>query len=155
MHPVDVRRRFGKEIRMIGGFDKRIVAGSKADIAREVEWLRPVVAEGGYIPACDHDVPPNVSLENCVYFIHCLQSEPLLHFFRNIFRFQRWCRPLARGPIERHSPFSAPEAWIPHGWPLPSQAQVLDRSREGVKGTYEPENTRRRDDANSRTETIP
>jgi uroporphyrinogen decarboxylase len=74
MHPVEVRRRFGKEVRMIGGFDKRILAGDKPGIAREVERLRPLIEGGGYIPACDHHVPPDVSLENYAYFIHSLQG---------------------------------------------------------------------------------
>ena len=58
---------------MIGGVDKRILAGDKSGIAKEVDRLAPVIKEGGYIPACDHNVPPDISLENYAFFIDCLR----------------------------------------------------------------------------------
>jgi uroporphyrinogen decarboxylase len=73
MHPVEVRGRIGTQIRMMGGFDKRILAGDKAGITREIDRLRPVIEQGGYIPACDHNVPPDVSLENYAYYMQELQ----------------------------------------------------------------------------------
>ena len=72
MDPVEVRRRYGKWVRMSGGFDKRILARDKAGIAGEVQRLRPVIDEGGYMPACDHNVPPDVSLDNYAFFAECL-----------------------------------------------------------------------------------
>jgi uroporphyrinogen decarboxylase len=66
--PLDYRKRYGKDLRMMGGFDKRILAGSKDSISGEVVRLAPLVEEGGYIPCCDHLVPPFVPLENyCRY----------------------------------------------------------------------------------------
>ena len=52
-----------------GGIDKRILATTKDAIRREVERILPFMAErGGYIPTCDHGVPPDVSFENYMYY---------------------------------------------------------------------------------------
>jgi hypothetical protein len=67
--PVALRKKFGRELRMLGGFDKRILARGKADIEGEVYRLAPLVDEGGYIPFCDHRVPPDVSYENYLHFV--------------------------------------------------------------------------------------
>ena len=69
--PLELRRRFGKELRMMGGFDKRIIAESRHAIEAEVVRLSPLVQEGGYIPMCDHYVPPDVSLSNYQYYRTC------------------------------------------------------------------------------------
>lgn len=53
----------------MGGFDKHILARSKDDIKHEIERLRPLVEEGGFIGFCDHRVPPDVSLDHYVYYL--------------------------------------------------------------------------------------
>lgn len=54
---------------MIHGIDKRILAKSKEAIDQELERIIPVMkARGGYIPACDHGVPAEVSLENYLHY---------------------------------------------------------------------------------------
>src|SRR5207247_42279 len=55
---VALRREFGKELRLMGGFDKRILMRGAAEIEREVIRLSALVEEGGYIGFCDHRVPP-------------------------------------------------------------------------------------------------
>lgn len=67
--PVSGRQRFGKEMRICGGFSKRILAAGKDPIAREIDRLAGLVEEGGFIPFCDHRVPPDVSLENYIYYV--------------------------------------------------------------------------------------
>jgi len=71
MDPVLLRKEYGKSLSMIGGFDKRILAAGKTEIKKEMKRLEPVISSGGFIPACDHSVPPDVSLENYRYFIEC------------------------------------------------------------------------------------
>lgn len=66
---VEFRRRFGKDLRLMGGVDKRILAGPKEGIAREIERLAPVVEEGGFIPTPDHRVPPDVPLSNYIFYL--------------------------------------------------------------------------------------
>lgn len=63
------RREFGRDLRMMGGFDKRILARGPAAIDAEIERLTPLVDEGGYIPFCDHRVPPDVSLANYRHYL--------------------------------------------------------------------------------------
>jgi len=67
--PVEYRRKYGKDLRMMGGFNKRILAGSRHAIEREIHRLMPLVKEGGYIGFCDHYVPPDVSLENYLFYL--------------------------------------------------------------------------------------
>ncbi|RMD79585.1 MAG: hypothetical protein D6820_08045 [Lentisphaerae bacterium] len=52
-----------------GGIDKRILAGSRSEIDRELERILPVMRQrGGYIPTCDHGVPAEVPYENYLYY---------------------------------------------------------------------------------------
>lgn len=69
MDPVKLREKYGKELRLWGGVDKRILAGEKDDIKRHLEELAPLVDEGGFIPSVDHAVQPGVSLENFEYYM--------------------------------------------------------------------------------------
>lgn len=67
--PVKYRKQYGKDLLMMGGFDKHILARTKGEIEKEVYRLTPVVEEGGYIPFADHRVPPDVPLENYVFYL--------------------------------------------------------------------------------------
>ena len=67
--PIENRKRFGKDLLILGGFNKRILASGKDAIAREIDRLAGLVWEGGFIPFCDHRVPPDVSLENYMFYV--------------------------------------------------------------------------------------
>lgn len=57
------------ELRMRGGFDKRILSAGKEAIDREVDRILPVMKKrGGFIPTCDHGVPEEVGFEDFVHF---------------------------------------------------------------------------------------
>jgi hypothetical protein len=66
--PVAFRKKYGKDLLMMGGFDKHILSQGKKQIEVEVHRLAPVVAEGGYIPFPDHRVPPDVPYENYLFY---------------------------------------------------------------------------------------
>jgi len=68
--PIEYRKKYGRDLLIMGGFDKRILARSKRDITAEVERLAPLVEEGGFIPFCDHLVPPDVSLSNYIHYLN-------------------------------------------------------------------------------------
>lgn len=68
--PIEFRRRWGKDLRLMGGFDKHILARTKADIEAEIIRLAPLVEEGGFIPFCDHRVPPDVPLGNYLHYLY-------------------------------------------------------------------------------------
>ncbi len=54
---------------MQGGFDKRILAAGREAIDREVDRLFPALYErGGYLPTCDHGVPPEVNWRDYLHF---------------------------------------------------------------------------------------
>jgi uroporphyrinogen decarboxylase len=67
--PVEFRRRYGKAMRLMGGFDKHILMQGKDAIAREIDRLAPLVEEGGYIPMPDHRVPPDVAFADYLFYI--------------------------------------------------------------------------------------
>ena len=65
---VEYRRSLGPRMAFCGGVDKRAIARGGEVIEAELERLRPVVEDGGYIPACDHGVPPDISWPNFVEY---------------------------------------------------------------------------------------
>ncbi len=68
--PVEFRKKYGKDMRLIGGVDKHMLAGPLDGITREVERLAPLVEEGGYIPTPDHRVPPDVPLSHYIFYLN-------------------------------------------------------------------------------------
>ncbi len=69
MDPLRLRKKYGRELLMSGGVDKRILAGSKKEIKEHLKSFIPLIEEGGFIPTVDHTVPPDVSLDNFLYYI--------------------------------------------------------------------------------------
>ncbi len=72
--PVRYRQEYGEDLLMMGGFDKRILAGSKKGIEAEIHRLSPLVEAGGYIGFCDHLVPPDVPLANYMYYLETVRE---------------------------------------------------------------------------------
>lgn len=62
------REQYGRELRGIGGMDKKVFAYDYAAIDEEVERLKPLVALGGYIPCPDHRIAPDAKWENVQYY---------------------------------------------------------------------------------------
>jgi len=74
MDVVEVRKRYAN-LQIMGGIDKRMLARGKKEIDEELEGKIPfMLKRGGYIPHVDHHVPPDVSLENFVYYRNRLES---------------------------------------------------------------------------------
>jgi len=68
-HPAELLNKYGKELRIMGGFDKLQLGAGKEAIAAYMKTLEPLVARGGYIPFCDHRCPPNVTVEDYLYYL--------------------------------------------------------------------------------------
>jgi uroporphyrinogen decarboxylase len=68
MDVVSLRRRYGRDLLLGGGIDKRVLAGSRDGIREHVEHVAPVVREGGYLPCPDHCLPHDVPWENFLYY---------------------------------------------------------------------------------------
>jgi len=69
MDVVQVRREYGRELRMYGGIDKRPLARDHAAIDREIARVMPVIEDGGYAAIPDHSIPPDVPLEHFDYYM--------------------------------------------------------------------------------------
>ena len=72
MDPVALRREFGRELRIGGGFDKRIVARGPDAVRQELQRLAPVIREGGFVPGIDHSVPADVSWDQYRHYLDLL-----------------------------------------------------------------------------------
>ena len=69
MDVVALRKKFGKELLMVGGVDKREIAKGKDAIDAEVRRIMPLLGEkGGYIPTIDHAIPPDISFGDFKYY---------------------------------------------------------------------------------------
>ena len=71
----DLRREFGRDLRLIGGIDLDALRHGKEAIRREIEEkVPPLVADGGYVPLADGRVREDVRFENYVYYRRLLEK---------------------------------------------------------------------------------
>ncbi len=68
MDVVALRRRYGRDLLMTGGIDKRALVRGRSAIDAELARCVPVAAGGGYIPHVDHAIPHDVPYENFAYY---------------------------------------------------------------------------------------
>ncbi len=70
---VAFRRRYGDQIAFRGGIDKRALAKGGDVMRAELKRVVPPLLEsGGYIPSCDHGVPPDISWPNFIAYTRLL-----------------------------------------------------------------------------------
>ena len=75
MDVLEVRRKWPRQFVIFGGMDKRALYGDRCSIEAEVMRVVPPMLEaGGYVPAIDHTVPPEVSLENWLFFLDLVRQ---------------------------------------------------------------------------------
>ena len=65
----EVRRRYGRELRIWCGIDKRALVRGRDAIEAELARVEPLMKEGGYVAGLDHGVPPDVPFENYCYYM--------------------------------------------------------------------------------------
>jgi hypothetical protein len=71
----ELRREFGRDLRLIGGIDLDSLRQDKEAIRREIEGkVPPLIAEGGYIPLADGRIRRDVTFENYVYYRQLLEE---------------------------------------------------------------------------------
>jgi len=58
------QKTFGKKMAYLGGVDKRAIAKGGKTLADHLDHLKPAIDFGGYIPSCDHGIPPDISWTN-------------------------------------------------------------------------------------------
>jgi uroporphyrinogen-III decarboxylase len=74
MDVLQVRKKFGRDLRIWGGVDKRTLALGKREIDEELARVRPLIEEGGYVAHPDHSLPPDVPFENFLHFMKELRK---------------------------------------------------------------------------------
>jgi uroporphyrinogen decarboxylase len=72
MDVVQVRKRYGRDLRLWFGIDKRVLVKGPAAIDAEIARVRPLIDEGGYVPGLDHSMPPDVPYANYRYYMRKL-----------------------------------------------------------------------------------
>ena len=74
MDPIQLRERFGRQLRLMGGIDKRAVKAGHKETDAELAHVAPLAAEGGFVPLIDHLVPPDIPFSNYMYYL-CRMKE--------------------------------------------------------------------------------
>ncbi len=70
-----VRADWGKKLVIMGGLDKLVLEGSREEIEQEVMSKVPeMLVQGGYIPAVDHAIHPDVPFENYKFFLKLMRE---------------------------------------------------------------------------------
>lgn len=70
---VECRKIYGRKMAYIGGIDKRAIAeGGQVMESEVMRVVPPLLEEGGFIPGCDHGVPPDISWPNFVEYTRLL-----------------------------------------------------------------------------------
>jgi uroporphyrinogen-III decarboxylase len=69
MDIVEVRKKYGRRLSMLGGIDKHVLRRGREEIRRELEYkLQPMMREGGTVFSLDHRIPNGTPLENYRYY---------------------------------------------------------------------------------------
>jgi hypothetical protein len=64
---LEFRKQYGKNMAYKGGIDKRIMARGGRELEQHIMGIVPEMFKfGGFIPGCDHGVPPDISWNNFV-----------------------------------------------------------------------------------------
>ena len=77
MDAMQLRERHGRDLRLLGAIDKRAMKAGPAEIDAELARVAPLVTDGGYIPWCDHLVPPDVPLNHYMYYVNRMKEMTL------------------------------------------------------------------------------
>jgi uroporphyrinogen decarboxylase len=67
--PEDFRAKFGKELRIQGGFDKLVLETTPAAIDAEIDKHIPLMKQGGFVMMPDHLITPDTPLANYRYYL--------------------------------------------------------------------------------------
>ncbi|MBA7472251.1 hypothetical protein ES707_07573 [subsurface metagenome] len=68
--PLKLRKKYGKNLIIVGGIDKREISKGKSEIDGQVAMVKELIKYGGYFVNGDHHFPEDISYENIVYLIN-------------------------------------------------------------------------------------
>jgi uroporphyrinogen decarboxylase len=70
-----IKKKYGKELTLIGNIDSRLMSGKKFDMESEVKKKIGFAKQGGgYIYHSDHSIPVDVSMENYCFLMDCVKK---------------------------------------------------------------------------------
>ena len=69
-----LRRVFGNQFALIGNLDRKCLAATKREVSDELRRLASLYEQGGFIPAPDGMLLPDIPLDNFRYCLNLLQS---------------------------------------------------------------------------------
>jgi uroporphyrinogen decarboxylase len=75
MDAADLRRRFGREFRMIGNVSRQALMDGPEAVEKEFyAKVLPMMEEGGYIPAVDDAIMPDISFASYQRYIELVHE---------------------------------------------------------------------------------
>ncbi len=74
MDPVALRAQYGRRLFLGGGINKQAFIDGPSAIDSEIARLMPLIREGGFLPAIDDVVPPEVPFSTYQYYINALRA---------------------------------------------------------------------------------
>lgn len=72
--PEDIRKKFGRELRIVGGFDKLALEKGRSAIDAELQARVGLMKEGGYLLMPDHLITPGVPLADYQYYLEQVRA---------------------------------------------------------------------------------
>ena len=72
--PAAFRKAYGKDLRIFGGIDKRVLCQGREAIDAEIKKRLPLMKEGGFVPLPDHLITPGVSVDDYRYYLDSIAS---------------------------------------------------------------------------------
>jgi len=70
MDIVEIRRKYGRRVVMLGGIDKHVLRQGKDAIKRELEYkMQPLMQQGGMVFGLDHRIPGGTPIENYRFYV--------------------------------------------------------------------------------------
>jgi hypothetical protein len=66
--------KYGKNVRGVGGMNKRVFSYDYKAVDEEIERLKRLIEFGGFIPCPDHRIPPDAIWENVQYYCEKLNA---------------------------------------------------------------------------------
>lgn len=66
---MEFRKKYGKDLRIIGHYNKLVLEDSHEAIMREFDRVRPLMEDGGYILMPDHLITPGVALSDYQWYL--------------------------------------------------------------------------------------
>lgn len=73
-NPLEFRKKYGKELRIVGGFNKLVLEKDHAAIDAEIKKHIPLMKKGGFVMMPDHLITPDTPMDHYLYYLEKVQT---------------------------------------------------------------------------------